>query len=51
MKTPKDYETTMGRSAQMRYMRNAVAVAILIATILYSVYGLASIYLTALGAP
>lgn len=51
MKTPKNYETTMGRSAQVRYARNTIAVAILIAAILYSVYGLAAIYLAALVAP
>lgn len=49
MKTPKNYETSMGRSAQVRYLRNVIAIAVLIAAILYSVYGLAAIYLNALG--
>lgn len=47
MKEPKDYP--MGRSAQVRYARNAIAIAILVAVILYSACGMASIYLGALG--
>lgn len=38
MKTPKDYETKMGRSAQVRYARNAVAVSIYFAAILYIIW-------------
>ncbi len=45
MRQPKDYP--MGRSAQIRYARNAVAVVVLIAVLLYSGCELATTYLSA----